>query len=65
MTLKVHDFCPPLDAMTLLEFRDDAFQAWVESPDHQNENWFGYYRRVARLLDHSRALKEQIRLSLG
>ena len=65
MTLKVDDFCPPLDAMTLLEFRNDAFKAWIDSPAHQNSSWFGYYRRLAGLLDHARATREGIRLPLN
>ena len=65
MTLKVDDFCPSLDAMTLLEFRNDAFQAWMDAPGHQHPSWVGYYRRLARLLDHARATREGIRLPLN
>lgn len=65
MALKLQEFCPPVDAMTLLEFRNDAFQAWMDAPGHQHASWVGYYRRLARLVDHARQLKYPIRLPVS
>ena len=50
MLLKLRDFCPPVDAVTLLQFRSDAYQAWMDSPPHQNE-WLNEYRLIGDLLD--------------
>ena len=49
MILKLIDFCPPVDALTLLQFRSDAFQAWCTAPDHQNQ-WRAEYMLISELL---------------
>ena len=50
MMLKLRDFCPPVDAVTLLQFRGDAYQAWMGAPPHQND-WLNEYKMIGDLLD--------------
>ena len=49
MTLKLIDFCPPVDELTLLQFKSDAFQAWCGAPDHQSQ-WRAEYLLINELL---------------
>ena len=39
MMRKTREFCPDVDAVTLLQFRSEAFRAWLASPAHQDEIW--------------------------
>jgi hypothetical protein len=52
MMLKSIDFCPPVDALTLLQFRSDAYQAWCRAPRHQN-HWLTEYLLIGELLDQA------------
>jgi len=49
MMLKLIDFCPPVDALTLLQFRSDALRAWCTAPDHQTE-WRAEHLLISELL---------------
>jgi hypothetical protein len=49
MMLKSIDFCPPVDALTLLQFRSDTFWAWCTAPDHQSQ-WREEYLLIGQLL---------------
>ncbi|HEY1927018.1 MAG TPA: hypothetical protein VGG92_06110 [Caulobacteraceae bacterium] len=60
MLLKPQDFCPPLDATILLEFRSDAYQACADAPDHQQASWLAYYRQLSCLLDHAHSRSDWI-----
>lgn len=53
MTRKLIDFCPPVDALTLLQFRSDTFRAWCAAPDHQSQ-WRVEYRLISELLCETR-----------
>jgi hypothetical protein len=61
MILKSIDFCPPVDALTLLQFRTDAFRAWGAAPSHQN-HWRAEYLLISQLL--SEAANGPVKLSL-
>ncbi|HEY2049554.1 MAG TPA: hypothetical protein VGH03_09435 [Caulobacteraceae bacterium] len=65
MLLKSQDFCPPLDATTLLEFRSDAYQACAKAPDNQQASWLAYYRQLSCLLDHAHSRRDWIGPSLN
>ena len=52
MMLKLIDFCPPVDALTLLQFRSDAFRAWCTAPDHQTE-WRAAHQLIGELLQQA------------
>lgn len=53
MLLRMKDVCPPVDAVTLLHLRGDAYQAWMEAPRHQSV-WLDEYRLLGDLLDLAR-----------
>lgn len=62
MTLKLIDFCPPVDVLTLLQFRSDTFRAWCAAPDHQRQ-WSAEYRLISELL--CEACNGPVKLPLG
>lgn len=49
--LTLDDFCPALDQNTLLQFRDDAYHAWMMAPQEQEEFWQRDYALVCQLLE--------------
>jgi hypothetical protein len=51
MTLTLEEFCPPVDALTLLQFRSDAYQAWVNAPSQQDAGWLMEYKLINDLLE--------------
>lgn len=53
MTLKTLEFCPAVDAVTLLQFRTEAFLAWLDAPSHQDDTWLQEYREIADMVDRS------------
>jgi hypothetical protein len=55
MTLTLNDFCPPADALTLLKFRGEAFQAWQSAPQQQGDIWLREYSLITELLGQASA----------
>jgi hypothetical protein len=55
MTLKVIEFCPSVDALTLLQFRSEAFQAWRDAPLHQDDGWRQNHSLITDLLEQAGA----------
>jgi hypothetical protein len=53
MTLTAKDFCPNVDALTLLQFRSEAFQTWREAPANQDATWLDEYGLIADLLEQA------------
>jgi hypothetical protein len=54
MSLKLIEFCPPIDAETLLQFRGDAYQAMQRAPLNQ-KHWVEEYALIGKLLEQAGA----------
>jgi len=52
MSLKLIEFCPPVDAVTLLQFRADAYQAMDWAPQNQ-KHWSDEYNLIGKLLEQA------------
>jgi len=50
MTPTLTDFCPSVDALTLLQFRSEALQALRAAPSHQQDQWRQAHALIAALL---------------
>jgi hypothetical protein len=55
MILTAAEFCPSVDALTLLQFRSEAFQAWMAAPSHQDDEWRQAYGLISALLEDAKA----------
>jgi hypothetical protein len=55
MTMTLKDFCPPADALTLLQFRSEAFQAWQGAPHQQGDIWLKEHGLITELLEQASA----------
>jgi hypothetical protein len=55
MTLTPEDFCPSVDAVTLLQFRSEALQAWRNAPPTQKGDWLNEYGLISDLPEQSGA----------
>jgi hypothetical protein len=55
MTTTVTAFCPSVDALTLLQLRSEAFQAWMAAPSHQEDTWRRAYALTSVLLAQASA----------
>ena len=62
-TEKLQEFCPIVDALTLVQFQNDALQAWMICPSTQDEYWLREYGALTDLL--ARASAGPVELNLG
>jgi hypothetical protein len=55
MTPTLTDFCPSVDALTLLQFRSEALQALRTGPSHQEHQWREAHALITVLLARAAA----------
>lgn len=55
MPATLEKFCPALDPQILLQFRGDAYQAWIAAPEDQKDFWREEYMLISDLLDDIRS----------
>jgi hypothetical protein len=53
MTSTITQFCPSVDALTLLQLRSEALHAWREAPAHQKDGWRQNQELIAALLEQA------------